>query len=104
MPTTVTLIDKRTAAKTPAEGAGVNIGSAPSVVHVGAYRAKVEALERHGNQLVVRLKNGEVLRVHDFFVADGRVPNELVLDDDAGGFWHLNQGSALDDPRFAHLQ
>ena len=61
--------------------------NAPSVVRLDLDRSQVAAMEREGNDLIIRLTDGQTIRIDNFYdQQQGRV-SDLVLRDDQGGQW-----------------
>src|SRR5690606_3727329 len=72
---------------------------APSIVKMQIGPEQVAGLERSGNNLLIRLLNGETLVIANFFVLDGEgARSELILEDTDGVQWwaqHDASGSAF---------
>jgi VCBS repeat-containing protein len=83
----VDVISKATGAVSQVSTGTINLG-APSIVRLDITRADVAGIERQGQDLVIRLANGEQVRVVDFYSADAAVSNDLVLREPDGTLWH----------------
>ena len=82
------VILKSTGAVTEVSGDVVDL-TAPSIVRLDLARADVATMERQGSDLVMRLANGEQMRVADFYPeGDAAVPHDLVLRENDGTLWH----------------
>ena len=76
--------------------------NAPSVVRLDLDRSQVVAMEREGNDLIIRLTDGQTIRIDNFYdQQQGRV-SDLVLRDDQGGQW-LAHPSASGSGRFTAI-
>ena len=76
--------------------------NAPSVVRLDLDRSQVAAMEREGNDLIIRLTDGQTIRIDNFYdQQQGRV-SDLVLRDDQGGQW-LAHPSASGSGRFTAI-
>ncbi len=96
------VILKSTGAVTEVSGDVVDL-TAPSIVRLDLARADVAAMERQGSDLVMRLANGEQMRVADFYPeGDAAVPHDLVLRENDGTLWHARTVTGV--PRYAALQ
>jgi len=83
----VDVISKATGAVSQVSTATINL-DAPSIVRLDIARADVAGIERQGQDLVIRLANGEQVRIVDFYSADAAVSNDLVLREPDGTLWH----------------
>ncbi len=96
------VILKSTGAVTEVSGDVVDL-TAPSIVRLDLARADVATMERQGSDLVMRLANGEQMRVADFYPeGDAAVPHDLVLRENDGTLWHARTVTGV--PRYAVLQ
>ncbi len=96
------VILKSTGAVTEVSGDVVDL-TAPSIVRLDLARADVATMERQGSDLVMRLANGEQMRVADFYPeGDAAVPHDLVLRENDGTLWHARTVTGV--PRYAALQ
>src|SRR5690606_5091664 len=73
----------------------------PSVVRLQLSRADVVNLERQGDDLLVRLRSGETIRIVDFYVVgpDGAT-SDLVLQEPDSSMWLARPGAG---PQFHEL-
>ena len=60
---------------------------APSVVRLDVDQSQVANLERAGDDLVVRLTDGQAIRVEQYYVQNNGVGSDLVLRDGAQRLW-----------------
>ncbi|KQM73858.1 BapA/Bap/LapF family large adhesin [Sphingomonas sp. Leaf20] len=96
------VILKSTGAVTEVSGDVVDL-TAPSIVRLDLARADIATMERQGSDLVMRLANGEQMRVADFYPeGDAAVPHDLVLRENDGTLWHARTVTGV--PRYAALQ
>ncbi len=96
------VILKSTGAVTEVSGDVVDL-TAPSIVRLDLARADVATMERQRSDLVMRLANGEQMRVADFYPeGDAAVPHDLVLRENDGTLWHARTVTGV--PRYAALQ
>lgn len=65
---------------------------APSVVQLQIGPESVARFERDGNDLVLLLKDGSVLRIQNFFVVTAEGRNDLVFEDANGVTWWAQYG------------
>ncbi|WP_284336546.1 BapA/Bap/LapF family prefix-like domain-containing protein, partial [Comamonas sp. NoAH] len=64
-----------------------------AVVQINVTRAEVKEMIRMGNDLVVKLHNGETITVRDFFTQLDGGQSHLVLQDDVEGLWLAEFGA-----------
>ena len=65
--------------------------SASSIIHLKIKKDEVLEFIQQGNTLILKLKNGELLVIQDFFVKDKNdVSSDLVFEDDACAFLWFN--------------
>ena len=74
----------------------------PSIVRLNLDRAQVAAMERQGDDLILRLADGSTLRIDNFYQAQQGAVSDLVLRDEQGGQW-LAHPSATGAARFTAL-
>ncbi|WP_189363344.1 BapA/Bap/LapF family prefix-like domain-containing protein, partial [Ignatzschineria indica] len=56
-----------------------------SIVHTGMYRADVAEFIQEGNNLVLKLKNGQVIVIENFFLLHDDLHSDLLFEDDEDG-------------------
>ena len=97
----VQVISKATGAISNVAGDAIDL-NAPSIVRLDITRAQVAGFERQGHDLVIRLVDGETIRVVDFYPDQATIPNDLVLRETDGSQWlaHIGDGS----PRFSLIR
>ncbi|MDQ1231897.1 hypothetical protein QE379_003323 [Sphingomonas sp. SORGH_AS 879] len=74
----------------------------PSIVRLNLDRAQVTAMERQGDDLILRLVDGSTLRIDNFYQAQQGAVSDLVLRDEQGGQW-LAHPAATGAGRFTAL-
>ncbi|MES3043815.1 BapA/Bap/LapF family large adhesin [Sphingomonas faeni] len=82
----VDVISKATGTVSQVSTDTINLGG-PSIVRLDIARADVAGFERQGQDLVVRLANGEQVRVVDFYLDNAAIPHDLVLREPDGTQW-----------------
>ena len=89
------VIDKATSDSIKLETSHINLEKV-SVVHTRLDREDVAEFLQEGNTLILKLKNGEVITIDNFFVEneDG-VHSDLVFEDDNGAFWWLDWSNGV---------
>ncbi len=80
------VIDKATGASTQVSVDRIAL-RAPSVVKLDIDRAQVASMERQGNDLIVRLADGQEIRVAGFYGEPGAAAHELVLQEQDSTQW-----------------
>ncbi|MFA9440213.1 Ig-like domain-containing protein, partial [Uliginosibacterium sp. sgz301328] len=101
----ITIVDKKTHAKTTLNGTDVNLTSV-SVVELPMRRDQVKSLARDGDSLIVTTVTGEVIVIHGFFAHDGNLKSDLVLQDDNHAFWLVDTdgiGAASSEGMFSPI-
>ncbi|WP_347093053.1 BapA/Bap/LapF family large adhesin [Sphingomonas parapaucimobilis] len=68
--------------------------SAPSVVRMNIDRAQVATMEREGNDLIIRLTDGQTIRIDHFYDQQQGKISDLVLRDDQGSQWLANPSAS----------
>ncbi|OMJ32347.1 hypothetical protein BSZ14_08530 [Sphingomonas sp. Sph1(2015)] len=68
--------------------------SAPSVVRLNIDRAQVATMEREGNDLIIRLTDGQTIRIDHFYDQQQGKISDLVLRDDQGSQWLANPSAS----------
>jgi VCBS repeat-containing protein len=74
----------------------------PSIVRLNLDRSQVAAMERDGDDLILRLTDGSTLRIDHFYQQQQGVISDLVLRDDQGAQW-LAHPAATGAGRFTTL-
>ncbi|MGP7796930.1 BapA/Bap/LapF family large adhesin [Sphingomonas sp. CLY1604] len=95
------IISKATGAVTDVAGNAIDLDT-PSIVRLDLDRSAVAGFEREGHDLVIRLTNGEQIRIADFYPDNAVVANDLVLRDESGHQWLARVGGGT--PRFSALR
>ncbi|WP_168371481.1 BapA/Bap/LapF family large adhesin [Sphingomonas sp. Leaf257] len=68
--------------------------SAPSVVRLNIDRSQVATMEREGNDLIIRLTDGQTIRIDHFYDQQEGKISDLVLRDDQGSQWLTNPSAS----------
>ncbi|MEB4674188.1 Ig-like domain-containing protein [Enterobacteriaceae bacterium G50] len=101
----VSIISKMTTVATTTTTDSVTL-SAPSIVKINVDRADIASMQRANQDLVITLKNGEIVTVKNFYVTSDLGPSQLVLEDANGALWwvqdtdgafHFQQISSIDE-------
>ncbi len=90
------VIDKATGNTVDVSGNAIDLAR-PSIVRLDLDRSQIASFEREGNNLVIRLINGEVIRVDNFYVQANGAGSDLVLREADRSLWITNttaQGAA----------
>ena len=88
----VEVISKATGAITEVAGAAIDL-NAPSIVRLDITRAQVAGFEQQGDDLIIRLVDGETIRIVDFYPPNATIPNDLVLRENDGSLWLAKPGA-----------
>lgn len=80
------VVSKLTGVSTNIEASEVTL-SAPSVVKLSVQREDISQLTRINQDLVVTLRSGETITIKNFYVANGNDKSQLVLEDNNGALW-----------------
>ena len=82
----VIIVNKNSLEKTELKANHIVLNKA-SIVHTKLHREDVDHVLQEGNNLLVYLKNGEVITIENYFVVhDGNTKSDLVFEDDECGF------------------
>ena len=84
----ITVISKLTHKETVTDGSQVTLNDS-SIVKINAERADILGYERSGNDLIVKLVDGETLTLKNFFVASEQGISQLVLEESNGALWWI---------------
>ncbi|WP_333855474.1 Ig-like domain-containing protein, partial [Leclercia sp.] len=84
----ITVISKLTHMETVTDGSQVTLADS-SIVKINAQRADILDYERSGNDLIVKLADGETLTLKNFFVAGEQGISQLVLEESNGALWWI---------------
>ncbi|WP_294237294.1 BapA/Bap/LapF family large adhesin [uncultured Sphingomonas sp.] len=95
------IIAKATGTTTTASGDVIEL-TVPSVVRLDLDRSRVAAMERQGDDLILRLTDGQTIRIDHFYATQQGMVSDLVLRDDRGGQW-LAHPAASGTGRFTPL-
>jgi len=84
----ITVISKLTHVESVTDGTQVTLNDS-SIVKINAERADILGYERSGNDLIVKLADGETLTLKNFFVAGDQGISQLVLEEENGALWWI---------------
>lgn len=82
--TTFVIVDKKSFDESSVDASNINL-VAPSIVHTKLYRDDVAEFIQDGNNLVLKLKNGQTVVIANFFVKKEDEESELVFEDEDCG-------------------
>ncbi|HIV78364.1 MAG TPA: BapA prefix-like domain-containing protein, partial [Candidatus Sphingomonas excrementigallinarum] len=68
--------------------------SAPSVVRLNLDRSQVAEMTREGNDLIIRLTDGQTIRIDHFYDQQQGKASDLVLREDQGSQWLANPSAS----------
>lgn len=91
---------KETGAEYTVDGNQVNLNT-QSVVLLHVKREDIRSYTRQGNDLVLKLQNGDTVTIKNFFVVDehGQHSDLVLMDDETGALWWLEgAGKRYDYP------
>lgn len=79
---------KETGAEYTVDGNQVNLNT-QSVVLLHVKREDIRSYTRQGNDLVLKLQNGDTVTIKNFFVVDehGQHSDLVLMDDETGALW-----------------
>ncbi|HAU4332989.1 TPA: BapA prefix-like domain-containing protein, partial [Citrobacter freundii] len=80
------VVSKLTGVSTNIEASEVTL-SVPSVVKLSVQREDISQLTRINQDLVITLRSGETITIKNFYVANGNDKSQLVLEDNNGALW-----------------
>ncbi|QVV61185.1 BapA/Bap/LapF family large adhesin [Leclercia sp. Colony189] len=84
----ITVISKLTHVESVTDGSQVTLNDS-SIVKINAERADILEYNRSGNDLIVKLTDGETITVKNFFVSGDNGISQLVLEEDNGALWWI---------------
>ncbi|UUC48123.1 Ig-like domain-containing protein [Pseudomonas citronellolis] len=87
----IQLIAKSSGQVTDVSGKNLLSLAHPCVVKIAAAPDSIQSIGRNGDSLVIRLKNGEVINIDNFFQAVNGVRHDLVLEAPGGELWLADQ-------------
>ncbi|WP_392563988.1 Ig-like domain-containing protein [Orbus wheelerorum] len=93
------VIDKNTGIKVVKEDSSFYLEGS-KVVTLETERNNIFSMSQDGNQLVIKLKSGEIISIKDFFQLHDGQPNSLVINDitpEGGGYWLVENPSTGDE-------
>ncbi len=91
----ITVISKLTHVERVTDGSQVTLNDS-SIVKIDAERADILGYERSGNDLIVKLNDGEVITLKNFFVAGDQGISQLVLEESNGALWWIGDPVAAE--------
>ena len=92
---------KETGAEYTVDGNQVNLNT-QSVVLLHVKREDIRSYTRQGNDLVLKLQNGDTVTIKNFFVVDehGQHSDLVLMDDETGALWWL-EGAGTDGAHYS---
>jgi hypothetical protein len=93
----ISVISKLTGVESTTEGAQVTLTHS-SVIKLHLERSDIDHFARSSNDLVITLHSGETITIKNFYVADAQGLSQLVLEEDGGLLWWV------DDPAVVHFE
>ncbi|WP_292899543.1 BapA/Bap/LapF family prefix-like domain-containing protein, partial [Nitratireductor sp.] len=76
---------------------------APSVVTLKIPPSAVESFTRDGNHLLLKLHDGRVVRIENFYIESDGAKSDLVLEDPSGDLWFGDHTAGLADFQFSEI-
>ena len=97
----INVIVKETGAEYTVDGNQVNLNT-QSVVLLHVKREDIRSYTRQGNDLVLKLQNGDTVTIKNFFVVDehGQHSDLVLMDDETGALWWL-EGAGTDGAHYS---
>lgn len=93
----ISVISKLTGVESTTEGTQVTLTHS-SVIKLHLERSDIDHFARSSNDLVITLHSGETITIKNFYVADAQGLSQLVLEEDGGLLWWV------DDPAVVHFE
>lgn len=82
----ISIISKLTGVTNSVESSEITL-NAPSIVELRAERADIASIARTHQDMVITLRDGEVITVKNFYAFADQGGNQLVLEDSKGALW-----------------
>lgn len=82
----ISIISKLTGVSNNVESSEITL-NAPSIVELRAERADIASIVRTNQDMVITLRDGEVITVKNFYAFADQGGNQLVLEDSNGALW-----------------
>lgn len=82
----ISIISKLTGVTNNVESSEITL-NAPSIVELRAERADIASIARTNQDMVITLRDGEVITVKNFYAFADQGGNQLVLEDSKGALW-----------------
>ncbi|MGK7246600.1 BapA/Bap/LapF family prefix-like domain-containing protein [Buttiauxella agrestis] len=82
----ISIISKLTGVTNNVESSEITL-NAPSIVELRAERADIASIARTNQDMVITLRDGEVITVKNFYAFANQGGNQLVLEDSKGALW-----------------
>ncbi len=82
----ISIISKLTGVTNNVEASEITLSS-PSIVELKAERSDIASILRTNNDMIITLHDGEVITVKNFYAFADQGGNQLVLEDDHGALW-----------------
>ncbi|RPH24165.1 type I secretion C-terminal target domain-containing protein [Buttiauxella warmboldiae] len=88
----ISIVSKLTGVTNNVESSEITL-SAPSIVRLKAERTDIVSITRSSQDMVITLRDGEVINVKNFYTLAGQSGNQLVLEDSEGALWWVQDTS-----------
>jgi VCBS repeat-containing protein len=88
----ISVISKLTGVTNNVEASEITL-NAPSIVELKAERADIASIVRSNQDMIVTLRDGEVITVKNFYAYADQGGNQLVLEDSNGALWWVQDTS-----------
>lgn len=88
----ISVISKLTGVSNNVEASEITL-NAPSIVELKAERADIASIVRSSQDMIVTLRDGEVITVKNFYAYADQGGNQLVLEDSNGALWWVQDTS-----------
>ena len=82
----ISIISKLTGVTNKVEASEITLNS-PSIVELKAERSDIASIVRSSHDMIITLHDGEVITVKNFYAFADQGGNQLVLEDDQGALW-----------------
>ncbi|EHG7584120.1 BapA prefix-like domain-containing protein, partial [Citrobacter sedlakii] len=87
------VVSKLTGVSTNVEASEVTLNT-PSIVKLSAQREEISQLARVNQDLVITFHSGEKVTIKNFYVTNDQGASQLVLEDDNGALWWVENPEA----------
>ncbi|WP_314139032.1 BapA/Bap/LapF family large adhesin [Buttiauxella noackiae] len=90
----ISIISKLTGVTNNVEASEITL-TAPSVVELKAERSDIASIARTNQDMVITLRDGEVITVKNFYAYADQGGNQLVLEDSKGALWWVQDTDSV---------